>query len=730
MAKKVIINFLDIPDTSQSGWDYVVEVNSIKLTYNSGADRCLIDFLPNGTTSTNINEIEVGLTLADTLTRVLAHLRANFVNSAITYEIADNTIEIIINAVAVFSSTNYNDNIDILQFDIDIVTAGLKYFIYFEDYYLSIRQKNYNGISTEIHGGITINKGEVNTILEPIRGTGLSLSLEANSALTFDEFGLADESTYLVQLKKGSQIVFNGFIKPDGIQQSWVRDEWYVNVECVDGLGTLNDLSFVKTNGLHYTGKISMYDAIKGCLDRTGVLMTINSSVAISYDGYTGDNILKDTYVNSERFIKTENDTVIMDCNEVLTSILNLFSACITQQDGKWWVYRPNDLIFNGYSEFIDNTLETTFTKNLSLTVGSQIDNFYPHHCDGNQQIEIKGAISAYRLNYMYGFLDGFVLNKNLVHNSSMVFANWTLTSPTEIINDPLDLQGVLSYSRLRTNTPQVTEIMVSKDYPVTEGAILRLKTNEFTSIYQQTFYYKIKRSDNLWLNNDGDWVGANTWIATTCGGIDPSPSTSTFELISKVVSADCTFKISIGSRQSAIQASPTQSYRGLCETTFIDVADVRTQSQGIDGEFHTVSRKNPPSSITKENQTVFNGDGISALIGSIYKPDLTTLTTIWTRNGKYEEKPLLRISAEDDLRIQCNPIKIFTGNFLGFIPYLSVISINNIVGLFMFTQYSYDLKNKKVTGKLTQFYNNDLGDMDYLFSYDYGNNTIKPTII
>jgi hypothetical protein len=209
---------------------------------------------------------------------------------------------------------------------------------------LDIYQKNYLGFATEIFAAISINKGSVSTILEPIRGTGLSVALEANSALTFDEFSLSDEFTYKTQLRKSGQVIFNGYIKPDGIQQSFVNNEWLVNIESVDGLGLLKDLSFVQNNGLPFTGKLSMYDAIKGCLDRTGLVMTVNTAIEIEYNGYVGTNILKDIYINSERFIKNERDTIIMDCNEVLTSILNLCSCVITQQDGQWYIYRPNDL--------------------------------------------------------------------------------------------------------------------------------------------------------------------------------------------------------------------------------------------------------------------------------------------------------------------------------------------------------------------------------------------------
>ena len=50
-----------------------------------------------------------------------------------------------------------------------------------------------------------------------------------------------------------------------------------------------------------------------------------------------------------------------MDCNEVL-NLLNLFSAVVTQQDGQWWVYRPND-IGNGIVTLLITTPTKTFVK-------------------------------------------------------------------------------------------------------------------------------------------------------------------------------------------------------------------------------------------------------------------------------------------------------------------------------------------------------------------------------
>ena len=74
-----------------------------------------------------------------------------------------------------------------------------------------------------------------------------------------------------------------------GVQQSYVADEWLVNITSTDGLGALKDLSFVQTNGLPYKDKLSMYEVIKGCLDRTRLSMTINTCVDVFYLDYEGE---------------------------------------------------------------------------------------------------------------------------------------------------------------------------------------------------------------------------------------------------------------------------------------------------------------------------------------------------------------------------------------------------------------------------------------------------------
>jgi hypothetical protein len=736
MAKKIIIDFSAQPIIDVVGFSYDITVNDLVLYYTNGLNGVRIDFIANGDTPDEDYQLAIGISLDETLQILLSYLRENYINDLISYSLVNNTIEVLIQADAVVTiGEDLNENITITTQDVEPSGSNLKYYLYFDDYTLNIYKNNFQGTASEIYGTFTLKKSSVDTILSPIRGTALELSLEANQTLTFDEFLLEDEFTYKTELLKAGQIIFEGYIKPDGCQQSYVNDAWYVNIESNDILGALKDLSFVQTNGLRFTGKMSVYDVIKGCLDRTRLSLTINTSTEVAYVGYAGTNILKDIYVNADRFIKDQNDIVIMDCNEVLTSMLNLFSAVITQQDANWWIYRPNDLQLNGYTTFINQDTNTTFTKNLNAVLGSQINNFYPHHCDGNQQIEVKGAISAYRLNYQYGFLEGLVLNPNLNHDEDMVFEDWTTNPDLPIIEDGLTVLGIINdglNSGLKIGAQVydgIYEVLTSTPVPFTQDEILSFRLKLSSKNVRQTFFFQISTSDGYYLNNNDEWTTTNYKRNFAFGEYKTSELFLNYELVLPPLIDDCDVTITIYGPKPYIYTPPLIQRTGISNFTYVQLLNNEIAKSGIVGEFHTVTRSEPPSSITKENQKVFNGDGISSLIGSIYKEDLTELTTNWTRKDKFENLPLLGISAMDDLRIQSNPIKVFSGSILGEIPYMSVITIDNISGLFMPIEYDYDYKTNKSQVKLLEFYNTDIADIQYTVSPDYGNNTVKPTI-
>jgi len=740
MAKKIIINFSAQPVTDNTGFSYSITIDGFDLFYTNGLSDLNIQYIPFGDEPETIVELAIGANLQDTLEKTVDYLRIAFVNDLIFYSVVDNTIEVFINADAsVLIGSGINANITLSVEDVEPQEINLIYYLIFDNYRLNIFKQNYAGTSSEIFGSITINKSTVDTILEPVRGTGLQLSLLANQSLTYDEFALSDEFTYKTELLKDGLVFFEGYIKPDGTQQSFVNDEWLVNIESTDGLGALKDLSFVQTNGLQYTGKLSFYEIIEACLKRTRLTLDINTSIALEYNGYTGVNILKDVYLNSSRFIKESNDVIIMDCNEVLTSVLNLLSAVITQQDGKWWIFRPNDLQATGFTEFINQTTDEVFNYNFNTVLGSQINNFFPHHCGANQQIETKGAVSAYRLNYEYGFLEGLIKNPNLNHNSDMEFEFWETnpvlpTDEIQIVPNPIETSGlellvekdatpitILTSTSILASANDVLNF-IAKFSTIKNGGIAKGITIEV--------FFRISTDDGYFLNQAYEWTTTNSLFRVKASAFKNSERFFTNEIIMPPIINDCEITVEI---RHVILFIPSVFITDNSTTTVkyskIDIIDNQLTREGIKGENHTVSRRLPPSSITKENQKVFNGDGDRILVGSIYTDDFETLTTTWTRKNKFETLPLLGISAMDDLRIQSRPVKIFSGDIFGYMPYLSVIQIDGIVGIFMFIEWSYNLNTNIVSQKMMQFYNDDLADILYEITPDYGNNTIKPTI-
>ena len=84
----------------------------------------------------------------------------------------------------------------------------------------------------------------------------------------------------------------------------------------------------------------------------------------------------------------------------------------------------------------------------------------------------------------------------------------------------------------------------------------------------------------------------------------------------------------------------------------------------------------------------------------------------------------------EETLRLGQKTAREFTGDVYGFIPFLSIVSINNLTGVYAPLSINYDSKKNTSSIKLVQVFNDDLAD-DILYekTFDYGN-TVKPTII
>lgn len=734
--RKILIDFTANP-TLGNAFSYDITIDSVAFSYPNGYDTLNLEYV----SGSDVANTSIGrkATLTETIDATLNFLVTYYASYFISYSRLENSIEVIINiedAVITYPD-DANENILISDeaYSPD-VNYKLKYVVDWADtenvdYSVRIYQKAYTGSSTEVSGYATLQYGSVEDNLEPIRGNGLNLFLNASNDLTLEDLYTEDENSFSVKMYRKNKLLFDGYLKPDGVYQSFVQDQWILSLSCVDGLGLLKDLAFVQSNGLHWIGKQKAIDVVYNCLKRTGLEMNINTSVNIYYEGLTPSDTLdplNEVYVSVDRFVKDDNDT-IMDCNEVLTSILNLFNAVICQMDGEWFIYRPSEIFENNIVKFrqysqTDNSYVKLNTKNLAFNLGSQIDNYYPHHAGGNQQIEIKGSISATRINYKFGFLKSLNSNPNLTH-TGYTYPGWTVINEPYVILDPTDNEGLISAPVISSglSTP-VFPIMYSDDVDLNAGntvsIILRGRLTNTSVAAQAKFRVTLTEGSGAisYLKFDGTWTATDTSIIL---GLNPNFDVT---IQSLALPADGAVSMTI------YQALQTSSGSTLYEVTYADIQNNATVStSGSVGEFHSAQRQNRPSSISTETKTIFNGDSPSLIYeGAIWKADTETPTSLWFRKDKTESKAILQIAVEDILRVHQRPQKIFTGDIYGYLPYLSIISINNLEGKFLPLEWSFDASRNTTSVKLLQLFGEELNDINYNLTLDYGNTT-KVTI-
>lgn len=764
--RKILIEFTANPTTGNA-FSYNIIVGETPFLYPNGQTTLNLDYVSGSDVA--FTSIGLKTTLSETIDNTLNFLVQYFNSPFITYTRVDNTIEVFLNfdnAVVTYpDDTNENVLISDDAYNPDI-TYKLKYLTEWADaenvpYSVRIYKKGFTGSSTSVSGYAVLKYGSVKENLEAIRGNGLDLNLNASTDLTLEDLYTEEENSFAVKMYRRNKLLFDGYLKPDGVYQSFVQDQWMLSLSCVDGLGLLKDLAFVQPNGLHWTGKQRAIDIIYNCLRRTGLQMNINTSVNIYYTGQNPSDTLDplhEVFLSVDRFIKDDNET-IMDCNEVLTSVLNLFNAVICQMDGQWYVFRPNELYisslvkFRQYSETNNNYIGLN-SKNLTFNLGSQVDNYYPHHAGGNQQIEIKGSVSAARINYKYGFISGISANKNLDKTYDEygypVYNGWEWLNYSKVIDDPLDNSGIIT-KPINGNTETPVAIIRSDALLLNAGNLIDIrfmvtKTN-FDELITYEDYGTITAGPPLFTSNYIIQVGAYTLIYDSPTGFyvwTTSPtSENAFIQVSYYDKADITLElpplpvdgnlvVTICETQFAVSFGYIVTHTNA-EYTLVEVINKSTTNAktGAIGEFHTVQRQNRPSSISKDTKVIYNGDSPSLIYdGAIFESNGITPTNFWTRRGfnRVDGKPLLRIYGEDILQMSQKPAKVFSGDIYGYMPYLSVVSINNLSGKFMPIEWSFNAQENITSVKLLEIFNDYLFDIDYKYTLDYGN-TVKPTI-
>lgn len=636
---------------------------------------------------------------------------------------------------------------------------AVKYFFEYLDvanieYRCEISSTSYSGDSTEITGKCVIEYAEVKDHFTVIRGCGAKLFLDASIDLPFDDLSTENERVYKVEIERDSETIFLGFISPEGIFEDWVNDRWTMEVSVTGGLGFLENISYVDESGLPFLADQTPLEIIVACLNRTGLDMPINISTDYEYVGFTGVdefddpvNIMTELKLRTDRYIRKDDDT-IMDCKEVLVSILSIFNACICQMDGEWYIFKASAIlrpldgqIFFAYTSDGTPTLSRTKSISTRYIIGSQINGATIFHCNANQRKERRSTLAAFKVNYIYGLTDTIYVNEFMDLDGALgspgSLEGWNYINTSEITFQPYNGTSYVALRDFRGqddlyggDTP--LEVIKTDNIAVLEGEFISFDIETIENKYVNAVSAMVLFNDGTttyYLDVDSGWITVGSiplldriiFLENIRNNVD---DTGSYTIRTAAMPADGNLTFSFYQSRSYWPFDVGTHLTWLTRFVVYPSSD-----NNINGEFHTVQRNSTLSNRVDDVLEVYNGDNDSVIYyGTIYKADGETQTDLWKRDFLTESKPLLRLVAEERLRLYSSVQIVFSGDFYGYIPYLSKIKIDGIEGDFMFLYYSIDTRENITSMVLCQGYTDEISDYIYEFTIDYGN-VVKPTI-
>jgi len=628
-----------------------------------------------------------------------------------------------------------------------------------DDYTCNISQLDFAGSEIEIlaqQNPIQINyQNTSSNKLEPIIGSECTLNLIASEDFELEDLYTENEREFLVEVYRNGSLIWSGFIIPDGCQEAFTFAPYAISVNAVDGLGLLKNLSYVQNSGDFYLGKQSFIDVINACLIRLDAPSLVLNTCVNIYDVTMTEGDAYDPmaqgFVNAERYIKDDLFTP-MNCEEVLRSILEEWTAVMIQSGGEWYIYRPNELALSGdltFRKYLDGERvydQPTFTPDLDALLGGESEGLIlaPYfHINIDQMKMIDRPYKNASMAYKYGSISNLeeeLANPNLEGAfdgcpgdpigpcDDVTIPGYTKTGFMEAGLYPTG--GIIFYNQGDTS-PILT------DFYQNNNLIPVIRTISSTDRLRFTIDYE--NPDPLF-NTDMNFVislydGLSTYyLQADLSWVIPVPGIYYYQVRSDIgeggtlivetapvpISGDVTFRI----------LAPTGTIRDIVYTKIS--ANIFTDPGAEVGEIHTATQRGKFTFVPKTID-VFNGDSpTNDFVGAIFGPDETTLTTKWNRRGLSEsilaepyevDKEFLRIAVEETQRLYAGPFVRFEGSIFGYFYPVTRWSINLVTGHFMNLSLNYDLQQnicKAVLGRIT----NEEIALDYTLTPDYGATT------
>lgn len=602
---------------------------------------------------------------------------------------------------------------------------------------------DYVGDVQNVRGYVVYEHPEVEDVLEAIRGSKITINLEANQGLQFAELYTEEERINKATYKRNGEVLFVGFIKPDGFYRDFVNNEWLISLEATDGLGMLKNLSYDRLTG----GFVSEISVMAVALQRTGLNLDICTNLNVSYDTQdAGTDVLANVKVNQNRFVKIDSVTG-MDCEAVIRSVLEKYGASVFQYKGQWVVlFLPNktDLpeLFYNY-DYQGNYIDKKSILSGSV-IGSDVNGFEYFHCNEDQGIETAASIGASRINFKYGFLASMNDNAWMINDGSVI-GGW------DVINSlRAKLNGDNTVDILyEAGTPNVGTALISNPtFTLLAGQTMQLKSvmaalngvsyDPSTELPSRAFEAEIiaTGATKSWYlegsissqSSTLEWIEiVNSTVGSIGGYFSKEGVYYTFEKNIPELTEDVEIEIRIDQLQAQ---TPENDPPRAIRLNYFGLSVAASDEEEVEGEFHTFQRVSRPSSVIKDVREISVGDVSGDIYsGALYKSDGETLTTDW-KIGEELVGGIIQVMGRRVMSTSQKPAQIFSGSVFGFLHYPGPLSIDGVPGNFIMKSQKYDTKSGICKILSHEVFNEDISaDLSYSKYLDYGDNKVEPTI-
>lgn len=604
---------------------------------------------------------------------------------------------------------------------------------------LEIYDDDYVGSVDDTLTGKVFYSANVRSLFDPIQGSSLRVELDATSSKSFSDIALSEERQFRVVYSIDNNYKFIGWINPEGWWESLNDEQWVVSFDVVDGLGYLDGLSYVQSDGLFWTGKQTALDIIINTLGRSGLEMDVKMDINIYYGLVSSGNVLSLAKFNAERFYQDDEEP--MSCYDALRTTLEVFGACIRQREGEWYIFRPQQLFsipdtgaFWHYDYQGVAQSPQTPTVDLTDTAGSEGSGTYSKvYVNRNHRLTTTRGLGGFSMKYSYGAANSLIgANKYLYTADGLTYDDWTINSSTNLTIPPAGGQGV----EIDAISTAPIKQMTSDSVALAADDIIEAAISAYTEVDEERFFvtmnFRVVLDDTgtlYYLKRGGSWSTTASTIEQPLLGT----SATNLRIMSDPLPASGNLTVEIwtaeGDGSTAPDPSPDPPYTGSLFITSVEVINGADEVSDIKGEIHTAQRTTSPTSKIEDPEEVFVGDNLEdTYVGAIYEADGSTNTSVWHRAGDPEDKSLLQIACEERLRAEASTRYIFSGSIKGYFEYLSVFTLEGVTGKYVPIKYNYNAMSNVVEVEMQQIIYEDISDIEYTKTLDRGK-VIKPKI-